>query len=1160
MASILNWVWMERLRLRLVFILFFMTQLAFCQLSNFTLTVTKTDETCTANGTLSFSVSNTTSGSTILYSIYLLPDTITPISVQSAGAISGLTAGTYRVVATQSLGNNSGTQQYDITIQNNIHPLTYQVSGVNEVCGNDGVITVTVTAGTAVNYEIFSGPMIRPLQTSNVFTGLTAGVYQIRVFDNCHEGVVRTFTVLHVDSALNFTLLAPHLASCTTVSVGANFSTVLPTPSGVVKYPIQVITTVYPPSGSPIIYNLTITSGSGFSQGISFYTNQPYNYSFTVTDGCGRVYNLNGIVQNLSTSASYMILPQDCTHKQVPFSNVSALTLVSAPTGYGGTIPQSFTSSIINNSVTVTDLTAGTYVFNATDVCGNLQVFTIEIVIVPIAPPYSFLSNVTCLTGTVYIYGIQELILTSCPSAYVVSLPHDYISLINSANYAVFVGLPIGTYVFDVVDLCGHPSTMVITIAPTSQSPIATVLEGCDTGFGTVQITGQFASIILTSAPSTYNVSLPADLTGTTILNGTNLSLDSLPAGNYVFQSTTACNVSYTTNVTILGYLESTNVIISPNCGSFNLNLNHTSNNNTHATFWLQKYSVITGQWGHPSTNVAYVPGTIPTTANSFPLTNNTIAYNLAFSGHFRILKIFDSYSPGTLSSLCFKDIDEFDFSGEPKINDVYSISCGSTFEVIVNAQGNSALIYRITTKDGLPFLIENGSSSIFSGLAPATYNFQIEDTCGNILNSLFQILSPNPLEITATSISCNGDSASLTVPNFAFLTYQWWKDNNTTAVLSTTNSLYFPSFNATTDNGMYHVRIIYTGNSNSCLNQVLDHTISITIATPHAGNDAALSYCGTQGTINLATLLTGTFDPAGTWSELTSSGTLTNNLWNSSTVQAGTYQFKYSVTGTCDLSDEALINVTIKPIPEIPTASVDPIVCESQNLNLFATTVANATYHWDGPNGFVSTVQNPILNSISPNQSGIYTVHASQNSCQSGDSSVNVVVSPLPSFVLNQDCVGKEYQLWITKLVDTSYDEATSTFHWTGPNNFTSNQSLITITGEQTGIYSLTITNQNGCEATNTIDVVRTICFIPNVITPNNDGTNESLDLAGFNVEKLEIYNRWGRKVYEKNGYIDEWHGQNMNGGILPDSTYYYIIKLGTAETKTGWIFLSRG
>lgn len=95
----------------------------------------------------------------------------------------------------------------------------------------------------------------------------------------------------------------------------------------------------------------------------------------------------------------------------------------------------------------------------------------------------------------------------------------------------------------------------------------------------------------------------------------------------------------------------------------------------------------------------------------------------------------------------CFETLQEFEFNGLPKITDVYSVSCGSTFEVIVLAEGLNPLQYRITTKNGQPFAVDNGNSNMFSGLEAATYNFQVEDACGNLLNSAFEIVNPNPLK-----------------------------------------------------------------------------------------------------------------------------------------------------------------------------------------------------------------------------------------------------------------------------------------------------------------------------------------------------------------------------------------------------------------------------
>jgi gliding motility-associated-like protein len=338
----------------------------------------------------------------------------------------------------------------------------------------------------------------------------------------------------------------------------------------------------------------------------------------------------------------------------------------------------------------------------------------------------------------------------------------------------------------------------------------------------------------------------------------------------------------------------------------------------------------------------------------------------------------------------------------------------------------------------------------------------------------------------------------------------------------------------------------------------VLDYTIEINNTPPDAGIGGSFTYCGRQGNIDLFALLQGTYDTDGTWEEMTSSGTLTNNIWNTANVPYSSYEFRYRVTGSCSVVEEAFINITINEIPQEPIASADSVVCEGGNLQLYATTVANATYNWTGPNGFTSALQNPTLTNISPSINGTYTVSSTRNNCLSETSSVAVIVNALPQFELTQGCVDNQYLVTATP-INGSFD-TTATYTWTGPNGFTSNVNPINITGGDAGVYNLTVGDDNGCTFSQSIEVVRNICFIPNVITPNSDTTNDSFNLAGFEVDRIEIYNRWGRKVYEKNNYINEWHGQNMKGERLPDSTYYYVLSFRSGENKAGWVFVSSG
>ncbi|MFN5673468.1 MAG: gliding motility-associated C-terminal domain-containing protein, partial [Bacteroidota bacterium] len=74
---------------------------------------------------------------------------------------------------------------------------------------------------------------------------------------------------------------------------------------------------------------------------------------------------------------------------------------------------------------------------------------------------------------------------------------------------------------------------------------------------------------------------------------------------------------------------------------------------------------------------------------------------------------------------------------------------------------------------------------------------------------------------------------------------------------------------------------------------------------------------------------------------------------------------------------------------------------------------------------------------------------------------------------------------------------------------------------------------------------------MVPNGFSPNGDGNHDLWVLYnipfGCNV-KVEIYNRWGNKVYTNNAYANDWDGtSNVSGTLgknkLPQGTYYYIL-----------------
>jgi hypothetical protein len=79
-------------------------------------------------------------------------------------------------------------------------------------------------------------------------------------------------------------------------------------------------------------------------------------------------------------------------------------------------------------------------------------------------------------------------------------------------------------------------------------------------------------------------------------------------------------------------------------------------------------------------------------------------------------------------------------------------------------------------------------------------------------------------------------------------------------------------------------------------------------------------------------------------------------------------------------------------------TATNSGAICAGNSVRLMAAGPAGVTYAWHGPNGYVSTEQNPTLANVSLTTAGVYTVTVSNTSgaCP-GTASTTVVVSPAP-------------------------------------------------------------------------------------------------------------------------------------------------------------------
>ena len=110
-------------------------------------------------------------------------------------------------------------------------------------------------------------------------------------------------------------------------------------------------------------------------------------------------------------------------------------------------------------------------------------------------------------------------------------------------------------------------------------------------------------------------------------------------------------------------------------------------------------------------------------------------------------------------------------------------------------------------------------------------------------------------------------------------------------------------------------------------------------------------------------------------------------------------------------------------------------------------------------------------------------------------------------------------------------------------------NSESILVNPDQMATYQVVVTDANGIQvqAAVPVNVVDCNVVIPTGFTPNGDNINDTWELQNINTfeERLvEVYNRYGHRVFFSDTYSSAWDG-TYNGDVLPPGTYYYRIEL---------------
>ena len=356
------------------------------------------------------------------------------------------------------------------------------------------------------------------------------------------------------------------------------------------------------------------------------------------------------------------------------------------------------------------------------------------------------------------------------------------------------------------------------------------------------------------------------------------------------------------------------------------------------------------------------------------------------------------------------------------------------------------------------------------------------------------------------------------------------------------------------TKDGVYTFRIT----DGACF----DEAQVIRKAKPDAGND--LTICSPQTTASL-------FIPTGTdsWTTVAnpanpSPATIIPDFGDiTGMVNTGTYQFVLNSVGCTD-------TVKVIKLKGVTVTVTDTIrTCIGGNFTIVATSDAGAgaTYSWTGPNGFTSSQKDATLANLVLESMGVYTLNVTSTTGCSATATSKVLLSDISVSLIAGKlnyCVGE------TIVLRTFNPEIGYTYDWTGPNGFTSMNTLnisIPTTPDkvQAGLYNMKITSPNGCFAITTINISITECLsIGNLVwdDANNNGLNDNgevgvgdvpvrlfkatLDLGGFPTDVTD-----GAAIQTTT--TNSATGKYLFSGLIPG---YYIVEIDAPtgyKTSTG-------
>jgi len=467
------------------------------------------------------------------------------------------------------------------------------------------------------------------------------------------------------------------------------------------------------------------------------------------------------------------------------------------------------------------------------------------------------------------------------------------------------------------------------------------------------------------------------------------------------------------------------------------------------------------------------------------------------------------------------------------------------------------------------------GTNPAVKNNTSSTINETLINTGTNILTTIYTIIpiangcngipfkdtvaiNPTVFRPVANNNSpvCVGSTIKLLTPTVANATYLWTGPNG----YSSTDQNPVISNATTAENGIYTLTTTIRGCTSppATTTVEVDEPSKAEILSPQS----PFTVCSLAPHVDLIGKISGGTSTTGQWST-SGNGTFVpaidalnaRYLFTDQDKANGSVVLTLATTSKSDCAiSTASVTIQFGPLPSVD-AGPDQSVCSQDPLvKLDGKVLVNGDVEWEtigSASGKFVPAANVLDGGYAPSAEDIKNGSVqlvlkdlTAGVCFIPTDTMTITFVPPPTV----NAGGTRYVLRNNTItLNPTVSDNNVTYLWTpnvGINDVTAKNPVIT--GDINRTYTLTVTDSRGCQASDTtLIVVSPEIKVNNTFTPNGDGINDLWEITGliaYTNATVDIFNRFGTKLFHSIGYPKAWDG-TYDGKPVPAGVYYYII-----------------